>query len=171
MLIWLSKKTLKIQLCFKRRKVLKVRKHGGDRGDRHDLCRSPTIVLYWLLKVQTGTAGTGYNFIIINRIQESGPRSAVSTDHQTKTDQKEHLHHIFILDCLASFVLLGLLFCFALYGGGGGNVFRTYIQYLTSYITFSSRDHTHHSVLFFRECVDQNNVTACIAKYTHSLCR
>jgi hypothetical protein len=49
----------------KREKVLKMKKHGGDRGDRHRSCRSPTIVLYRAVKVLPGTAGTVLNFIII----------------------------------------------------------------------------------------------------------
>jgi len=49
----------------KYQKVLKVRKHGGDRGDRHKSCRSPTIVLYRAVRVLTGTAGTVPNIIIL----------------------------------------------------------------------------------------------------------
>jgi hypothetical protein len=45
--------------------MLKMRKHGGDRGDRHNLCRSPAIVLYWAVKMPPGTAGTIFDIIII----------------------------------------------------------------------------------------------------------
>ncbi len=45
--------------------MLNFNKHGGDRGDRHDLCRSPTIVLYRAVKVPSGTAGTIPDIIIL----------------------------------------------------------------------------------------------------------
>ena len=62
---WGAEKEFKKVIFEKCQKLFKMKKHGGDRGDRHRSCRSPTIVLYRAVKVLPGTAGTVLNFIII----------------------------------------------------------------------------------------------------------
>ena len=119
-------KKLKNMIFEKREKVLKMKKHGGDRGDRHRSCRSPTIVLYRAVKVLPGTAGTVLNFIIIKeRIHFQTARPS-STQHQHNPVQQSYQNTCLQI-CFQ--LLLCWVSCFVLsrivWGGGGGYVIKS----------------------------------------------
>ena len=102
-----------------------MKKHGGDRGDRHKSCRSPTIVLYRAVKVLPGTAGTVLNFIIIKRKNTTpvptamfNPSSTQSSPAKLSKYVSSHLRATsLVLTCFAKFRIV--------WGGGGGYVIKS----------------------------------------------
>jgi hypothetical protein len=71
--------------------VLNFNKHGGNRGNRHDLCRFPTIVLYRAVKVPSETAETIPAFIILNKSRQTGFPIPVSATSSTHSSQAQHI--------------------------------------------------------------------------------
>ena len=145
---WGAEKEFKNVIFEKCQKVLKMKKHGGDRGDRHRSCRYPTIVLYRAVKVPPGTAGTVLNFIIIKFKNAKRSPHPCSTQHQHNPVQQS-CQNTCLQICFQLLLCWVVLLCHALYGGEGVVMLSNQNITLRYHVLFSVCDQqAQHSVSY-----------------------